>query len=186
MFIALSSGGTIPPPPVQAHVPAPVNTDGATVRAGDHGTAVLHVQQRLITLGYLPRGADDGAFGGQTQAAVERFQAFRKIAANGVVGPGTWTELNKSPASLFEAAATTEKLPTSVLRRDDHGPDVVILQRKLSGSGIRGARGIAVDGIFGEQTEIAVRNYQKAEGLQVDGIVGLATWAQLLADAIDP
>jgi peptidoglycan hydrolase-like protein with peptidoglycan-binding domain len=43
-----------------------------------------------------------------------------------------------------------------------------------------------VDGSFGAQTEIAVRNYQKAEGLQVDGTVGPATWAQLFADAIDP
>ena len=185
MFTALSGGGTIPPPPLQTHVPAPVNTDGATVRAGDHGTAVLHVQQRLITLGYLPHGADDGAFGGQTQAAVQRFQAFRKIAADGVVGPGTWAELGKSPAPELATAPGPDKLPTSVLRSGDHGPDVVVLQRKLSGSGIRGARGIAVNGIFSEQTEIAVRNYQKAEGLPVDGIVGPATWAQLFADAID-
>jgi peptidoglycan hydrolase-like protein with peptidoglycan-binding domain len=185
MFIALSGGGPIPVPPDPVQTPDPVNKDGATVRAGDHGTAVLHVQQRLITLGYLPRGADDGEFGGQTKAAVQRFQAFRKIAADGVVGPGTWAELGKSPAPELAAAPDTDKLPTSVLKRGDRGPDVSIAQRKLSGSGVRGARGIAVDGIFGEQTEIAVRNYQKAEGLQVDGIVGPATWAQLFADAID-
>jgi peptidoglycan hydrolase-like protein with peptidoglycan-binding domain len=186
MFIALSGGGAVPPPPVPLTPPAPVNTDGATVRAGDHGTAVLHVQQRLITLGYLPHGADDGAFGGQTQAAVQRFQAFRKITADGVVGAATWAELRKNPAPELATAPGADKLPTSVLKRGDKEPDVTILQRKLSGSGIRGARGIAVDGVFGEQTETAVRNYQKAEGLKVDGIVGLATWAQLFADAIDP
>jgi peptidoglycan hydrolase-like protein with peptidoglycan-binding domain len=181
MFVA---NGAIPSPPPKVPVPGPVNTDGATVRAGDHGTAVLHVQQRLITLGYLPHGADDGAFGGQTQDAVQQFQKFRKITADGVVAAGTWAELNKNPApELAKAPADTP--PTSVLKPGDHGPNVVIAQRKLSGSGIRGARGIAVDGVFGSQTEIAVRNYQKAVGLPIDGIVGPATWAQLFADACD-
>jgi peptidoglycan hydrolase-like protein with peptidoglycan-binding domain len=182
MFV---TGGTIPTPPAQMNTPAPVNTDGATVRAGDHGTAVLHAQQRLITLGYLPHGADDGVFGGQTQAAVQRFQAFRKITADGVIGAGTWAELKKSPAPELAGAPAPEKVPTSVLKPGDKGPDVTTLQRKLSGSGIRGARGITVNGTFNSQTEVAVRNYQKAEGLQIDGIVGPATWAQLFADAID-
>jgi peptidoglycan hydrolase-like protein with peptidoglycan-binding domain len=186
MFIGLPGGGAIPPSPPPLHQPGPVNSDGATVRAGDHGAAVLHVQQRLITLGYLPHGADDGAFGGQTDDAVRRFQAFRKIAADGVVGLGTRAELNKNPAPELATAAATDKPPTAVLKQGDRGPDVTILQRKLSGSGVRGARGVAVDGSFGAQTEIAVRNYQKAEGLQVDGTVGPATWAQLFADAIDP
>jgi peptidoglycan hydrolase-like protein with peptidoglycan-binding domain len=179
-----TASGTIPSPPPTVTVPGPVNTDGATVRAGDHGTAVLHVQQRLITLGYLPHGADDGAFGGQTQDAVQRFQKFRKITADGVVGASTWAELNKNPAPEL-AKAPADKPPASVLRPGDHGPDVVTAQRKLSGSGIRGARGIAVDGTFGAQTETAVRNYQKAVGLPIDGIVGAATWAQLFADACD-
>ncbi|HEX4832006.1 MAG TPA: peptidoglycan-binding protein [Trebonia sp.] len=183
MFTALSAGGAVPPAPDSLAAAAAVDSDAATIAAGDHGASIRHVQQRLIALGYLARGADDGAFGGQTLEAVRRFQAFRKIGLDGVVGPGTRAELAKSPAP--ELAAGAEKLPSSVLRPGDHGADVTLLQRKLSGSGIRGARGIAVDGAFGQQTETAVRNYQKAEGLAVDGVVGLATWAQLLADAID-
>src|SRR6185436_2147464 len=38
---------------------------------------------------------------------------------------------------------------------------------------------IPSDGVFGAQTDAAVRSYQQASGLQVDGIVGLVTWGSL-------
>jgi hypothetical protein len=38
---------------------------------------------------------------------------------------------------------------------------------------------ISADGIFGVQTDTAVRTYQRSQGLEVDGIVGLATWGSL-------
>ena len=39
--------------------------------------------------------------------------------------------------------------------------------------------GLAVDGVFGQQLEAAVRQFQQGAGLTVDGIVGPATWAAL-------
>jgi murein L,D-transpeptidase YcbB/YkuD len=39
--------------------------------------------------------------------------------------------------------------------------------------------GLAVDGVFGANTETAVRDFQEGAGLVVDGIVGPATWAAL-------
>lgn len=35
------------------------------------------------------------------------------------------------------------------------------------------------DGIFGTRTHFAVRQYQEAKGLKVDGVVGKATWATI-------
>ena len=40
---------------------------------------------------------------------------------------------------------------------------------------------LAVDGIFGAKTRAAVRDYQKKNGLKLDGIVGKETWGSLLA-----
>ena len=40
---------------------------------------------------------------------------------------------------------------------------------------------LAVDGIFGEKTQAAVRDYQKKNNLKLDGIAGKETWGSLMA-----
>lgn len=61
------------------------------------------------------------------------------------------------------------------LRNGDKGQQVRALQILLNA-------GLAVDGIFGAKTEAAVRAYQEAKGLTVDGIVGVNTWGMLLME----
>jgi hypothetical protein len=48
------------------------------------------------------------------------------------------------------------------------GNAVEAMQKALSDSGLVGVRGIASDGIFGDQTRIAVRNFEVAEHLALD------------------
>lgn len=55
------------------------------------------------------------------------------------------------------------------------GNDVRELQKKLNSNGYS----LDVDGIFGSNTQAAVRDYQKKNGLSVDGIVGSKTWSSL-------
>ena len=38
--------------------------------------------------------------------------------------------------------------------------------------------------MFGPQTEIAVRNYQRSRGLTVDGIIGCNTWRSLQENVV--
>jgi len=63
-----------------------------------------------------------------------------------------------------------------LLRLDDKGDDVRRLQQLLVDAGFDPG---PVDGIFGSGTDAAVRAFQAAKGLDVDGLVGRATWAEL-------
>jgi len=66
---------------------------GRTLRRSMSGLDVFALQVKLIDLGYLPMGADDGKFGPQTEAAVKKFQADAGITADGVVGRVTYYQL---------------------------------------------------------------------------------------------
>jgi GH24 family phage-related lysozyme (muramidase) len=64
-----------------------------------------------------------------------------------------------------------------VLRLRSRGEPVKRLQAALAGKGFSPG---PADGDFGPKTERAVREFQRAKGLAVDGIVGPQTWAALL------
>ncbi|MEU1817059.1 peptidoglycan-binding domain-containing protein [Streptomyces roseifaciens] len=58
---------------------------------GDTGAKVKELQALLIFHGYsVGSSGVDGSFGAATEAAVKRFQAAKKISADGKVGPNTW------------------------------------------------------------------------------------------------
>src|ERR687894_293782 len=44
---------------------------------------------------------------------------------------------------------------------------------------VQKALGVSADGVFGAETDTAVRQYQARNGLEVDGIVGPVTWSSL-------
>ncbi len=62
-----------------------------------------------------------------------------------------------------------------VLHLLDRGPAVSKLQELLRAAGSN----IEPDGVFGQQTEAAVRRFQSDHGLAADGVVGSQTWAAL-------
>jgi peptidoglycan hydrolase-like protein with peptidoglycan-binding domain len=71
---------------------------------------------------------------------------------------------------------TTTILPFPLVRRGDQAHPVPSLQYLLRANG----RSVTVDGIFGPNTEAAVRAFQQSKGLAVDGIVGPNTWSALI------
>lgn len=122
------------------------------------------------TLQYLLRahGSNlivDGIFGVRTDAAVRAFQTSKHLVVDGLVGAHTWGALliQVSRGSTGEAV---------------RGVQEEFQYRNLSGDP---SQGVQVDGIFGTQTDAAVRGFQSALALVVDGIVGPRTWQALIS-----
>ncbi len=63
-----------------------------------------------------------------------------------------------------------------MLSNGSRGDAVTALQRKLFAMGFNPG---TIDGIFGPNTDQAVRSYQEQKGLQVDGIAGPETFTSL-------
>ncbi|MCG4565358.1 peptidoglycan-binding protein [Anaerosalibacter bizertensis] len=64
------------------------------------------------------------------------------------------------------------------VRRNARGNLTKIIQKRLRKKGYNIGKA-GVDGIFGKDTENAVKSFQKDNGLKVDGIVGRNTWKEL-------
>ncbi|MDD5864517.1 MAG: peptidoglycan-binding protein [Firmicutes bacterium] len=77
----------------------------------------------------------------------------------------------------------TSSYPGYPLRRGVSGPSVVIIQvqlNRISQNYPAIPKISQVDGIFGAQTEAAVRKFQEIANLAVDGVVGRETWYALV------
>jgi N-acetylmuramoyl-L-alanine amidase len=138
-----------------------------TIASGQRGVRVRDVQSRLQSLGFHieARELEGHAFGPSTEASVRTFQQERGLLVDGLVGPGTWQELVEAGYSLGDRVL--------YLRRpSQRGDDVRALQRRLNLLGFDPGR---EDGIFGDQTANAVRDFQVNVGLRPDGIVGPTT-----------
>lgn len=77
----------------------------------------------------------------------------------------------------YPAGKVTISLET--LEKGSRGAQVKALQILLIGAGYSCGKSGA-DGVFGSGTLTAAKAFQKAEGLDMDGIVGKKTWSVLL------
>lgn len=94
------------------------------------------------------------------------------------------TKPAQEPKQIIKQTATTTAQTASgvitmkTLRNGNKGTQVKVLQWLLNENGYNAGK---TDGIFGNNTQTAVKAFQKASGLSADGIVGKNTWTKLLA-----
>jgi N-acetylmuramoyl-L-alanine amidase len=177
-------------------LPHPSGAQGSTaaptrslLQVGATGNDVTELQGVLRLMG-LYEGPIDGVFSDATFTAVTRFQQLAGLGPDGIVGAATWGKLlppapGETPIAVIvpapivppTAAPTSPPSETApiepILRKGAEGPAVSRLQRRLQARGFYSGM---IDGGFGDETEAAVQAAQRQAGLEVDGIVGPATW----------
>lgn len=85
-----------------------------------------------------------------------------------------YTTVIYGPDLIKETGGTTGSL--QLIQEGSSGPLVKKLQQRLKDKGYNPG---AIDGVFGLGTKAAVRAFQKANGLEPDGVVGQQTWNAL-------
>jgi peptidoglycan hydrolase-like protein with peptidoglycan-binding domain len=140
------------------HVPAPLPVDKPepVELSEERFERVKTLQRQLTWLGFEP-GLVDGRYGPITTEAVRCFQEVRGLHADGVADAATLSALRAgTPERPFSGRAERVKE----------------LQRELTGLGFEPGM---IDGRYGPATTEAVKRFQKARDLPVDGIADQAT-----------
>jgi peptidoglycan hydrolase-like protein with peptidoglycan-binding domain len=144
-------------------LPSPRNL--ADSEPWERSTLRSRTRRRASEIQFVPTATRARRISLGTLIAIAAGPAAGLADANGVTQPTT-------PSPTPEPTTTTTHYIT--LENGSEGRQVRLLQAALD---------IHEDGIFGSQTEAAVRAYQASHGLAVDGIVGPKTSAALADDA---
>ncbi|SDC60722.1 Putative peptidoglycan binding domain-containing protein [Pelagirhabdus alkalitolerans] len=154
-------------------------------QSGDSGNGVKVIQQALVDNNFYPdiQAPDngvDGIYGPKTEDAVRRYQIMNGLTVDGIAGPETLTSLGISGGGSGSERSSGSY--GSTLYPGDSGDAVRRLQEELVQNYFypnRDEENNGVDGIYGPDTEDAVRRYQTMNGLTVDGIAGPETLGSL-------
>ena len=168
------------------------------MRIGDENSDVKKLQQALDILGYYD-GKIDGIYGDGTTQAVTQYQKDEGLEADGYAGTSTVTSIfgscsktsmttqpepgSTASGSTSSSSSSSSKYPTvssiseigsapGTSREGDSGSNVVKLQQALECLGYYDG---AIDGVYGEGTVSAVKQFQKKRNMKDDGIAGSST-----------
>ncbi len=123
---------------------------------------------------YLGNGSVRHCGGRKGQVVEEALPGNPKWERWGIpAGLYTNDELKKAGVNVDES----KNIPT--LRRGSRGEQVKLLQEALNELPAGAGNDLKIDGVFGAETEKAVKSYQADHGLTVDGVVGKKTWKAL-------
>jgi hypothetical protein len=135
-------------------------------QAGAASSDIAALQVAMSGIGLYPHPVD-GITGPWTQQAVRAFQSQHGLSVDGVAGPQTRAALGKRGKPSLGARP---------MHNGQRGWDVAALQFLLHERGFEPG---GFDGGFGSNTESAVRRFQSAAHIGVDGVAGSATLAAL-------
>lgn len=132
---------------------------------GDMGEDIRRIQSRLYELGYLPT-ADmvTGNFGEKTEEAVKKMQNVNALKEDGKVGHQTMNLLY------------SDEVKANMLAYGEESEVVLAAQKRLKTLGYMTSE---PDGVYGNDTIIAVKQFQAKNDQIVDGFLGPSTRVML-------
>ncbi|MBD2773386.1 N-acetylmuramoyl-L-alanine amidase [Iningainema tapete] len=126
-------------------------------------TTILRLQKALNQLRITDQDGktleEDNKIDAVTQSVLLKFQKIVGIQPTGIIGDSTWKVINLILAKR--------------IIRPNHagGPVVRYIQHRV---------GTEIDGVYGTQTEKAIKNFQRQNNLVDDGIIGPLAWEKLI------
>ncbi|MEP0854732.1 peptidoglycan-binding protein [Trichocoleus sp. DQ-U1] len=137
------------------------------------------VQEQLAQAGFNP-GRIDGVFGRNTAQALREFQTTVGLSPSGTINSETLRALDDyvagRPSQQLSDYSNRNDRSRRSLQPGDRGSEVEDLQRRLSDQGFNPGR---IDGVYGFNTQQAVRRFQQARRLYPDGIADARTLQEL-------
>ncbi|MCD9004851.1 peptidoglycan-binding protein [Luteimonas sp. XNQY3] len=180
-YVGGQAGINLAHPTVHSPVAGVVTLSGGafgTVKIRDaqgYSHEILHLDGRHVAAGQTIAAGDPiGTMGGRGPDGADQYARHvhdqLRDPQGALLSPEAFW--NRAPA-----AVRGEANADGLLREGGRGDDVRDLQTALAGLGFTDARdrALQIDGVFGARTTEAVRAFQQAQGLDVDGIVGPAT-----------
>lgn len=158
---------------------------GAVAEGGEStlsADTVYHLELRLAELGYFS-GESDGIFDADTRTALEAFQQANGLTVSGALDVETLDALNGEAIvsrQVYLKGFVQDFVQQDALQAGSSGKDVQAVQNRLRELGFTNGRS---DGVFGEDTEQAVRKFQLANGLEETGVVDASTRMRLSANS---
>ncbi len=150
--------------------------------AGGHSHEILHLHRVDVAVGQRVEAGDPiGTMGGRGPEGADQYARHvhyqLRDPRGSLISPEAFWDRTSPPIRSETGYAGME----GVLREGHRGPDVRQLQAALAVGGYADRRDtpLTVDGHYGPRTGEAVRAFQQAHGLDVDGIVGPETWRAL-------
>ena len=155
--------------------------------------AIYNLQRYLRQLSRfdpdIPSVDEDGIFGDETRVALEAFQRKYGLPITGAADSETWARLFDEYLASVEERTRPDPVfifprhPTDYsLGRGDENIYVGVVQlllREIVTLYGEDADLLPLDGVFGESTERAVRDFQRIQRLPEDGRVDRITWNRL-------
>ena len=160
--------------------------------------AIYNLQRYLRQLSRfdpdIPSVDEDGIFGEETRRSLSAFQRKYGLPITGTADPETWALLFNEYLASVEAYTRPApvylfpRFPTDYsVGRGDENLLVGMIQyllREITTLYGRDNAELPLDGLFGEVTEQAVRDFQTVNRLPPDGRVDRSTWNRLAESQI--